>query len=114
MSKQVKILILENDDFLREILGNLLYKKGFFVINGFSIKDGMENTGDQNIHRIIIGSSCEDFRGKQSFHFLRKRFGKPRIFLINRGNRSVSYIPKQDQITISRLSIQKIIDRISE
>lgn len=114
MPKREKILILENDDFLREILGNLLHKKGFYITNGFSIEDGVKTTGERSIDRVIVGTSCKDFRGKPSIHFIRKKFNNPRIFLINQGNRSVRFLPKQDQINVSHLSVQDIVNRISE
>jgi DNA-binding response OmpR family regulator len=114
MPHRAKILILENDDFLREILGNLLHKEDFYILNGSSIERGIEQAGKQHIDRVIVGSSCEDFKGKQSINYLRKHFSKPRIFLVNDGHKSVPYLPKQDQILTRKLSVQKILDRISE
>ena len=114
MPHRVKILIIEPDDFLRELLGNLLHKKDFYIINGSSIERGVEQAGDNHIDRVIVGSSCEDFNGKQSIHYLQKHFNKPRIFLINDSEKSVAYLPKQDQILVKHLSVEQIVNRISE
>lgn len=113
MPHRVKILILEHDDFLREILGNLLHKKGFYIINGATIKRGIQHADKHHIDRIIIGSSCKDFKGRSSINYLHKLYGNPHFMLINNGDKAVSYLPKDQQILTKHLSIQKIIDTIT-
>ena len=114
MPHRTKVLIIENDDFLREILGNLLHKKELYIFDAPTIEKAVHLVGEQHIQKIIIGTSSDDFEGKKTIHFLRKKFSNPRIFLINQTTKPVSYLPKQDQILESKLSIKSIIGRIVE
>jgi DNA-binding response OmpR family regulator len=113
MPTRVRILILENDDFLREILGNLLHKKGFYIINGFCIEEGVNNAKDDRIDRIILGTSCDGFKGKSTVNYLKKIFNNPEILLLNSGSKTVNYVPHSHQLLMKNLSIQEVIEKIS-
>lgn len=112
MNDHLKILILENDDFLRELLGNLLHKKNCYIMNGSTIERGIIEVALRKVDTIILGTSCKDFQGKNTIHFLRKKFPEVKIFLINDENIYVNYLPQTEQILVKDLSIQKIIDGI--
>ncbi len=111
MEERVKILILEHDDFLREILGNLLYKKGLSILNGTTIEQGLKETEHQLVSCVILGTSCIDFRGTSSIHFIKKQFGNDvDIFIINTESKALDYHPSEKQIMVKDLSVSKIID----
>ncbi len=114
MSKRKKILIIEYDDFLREILGNLLHKKGFYIINGFCIENGLTEAYGKNIDTVILGTSCPDYKGKNSIHHIKKELGSDiNFFIINDNNKDIDFIPPDMQIKTSELSVQKIIEKLS-
>lgn len=109
-----KILIIEHDDFLREILGNLLHKEGMYILNGFCIEDGIETAHGKNIDTIILGTSCPDYNGKKSMNHLRKELG-PNIdfFILNTTNKNIDFVSIEMQMKISQLSIKDIIKKLS-
>lgn len=111
-----KILILENDDFLREILGNLLHKKGFYIISEHRIEKGLDESHKQNIDLVILGTSCFEYKGKETLSLIRKKLGKPNLpfFIINETNSVLSFVKKDEQIVNKELSIQRIISRVEE
>ncbi|GEM_PF-1929686 len=111
--QHLKVLILENDDFLREILGNLLHKHGCYVMNGSTIERGVEEVALRTVNYIVLGTSCTDFDGKSSINFLRKKFSDAKIFLVNNQDLPVSYIAMKDQMLVKELSIKKIIEIIT-
>jgi len=115
MPNRQKILILENDDFLREIIGNLLHKKGGYILNGFSVEDGLSDAQGHHINTVIIGSSCPDFKGKETLKYIKKQLGTidADFFVINDGAKIISGIDKDQQMKTSELSIEKILKRIS-
>lgn len=112
MSNRKKILILENDDFLRELLGNILHKQGAFILNGFTIEQGLKRVSQQNIDIVILGTSCEDYKDKKSIHHLNQTLERPKIFIINNDNKPISGIPKDQQFFKKEISVQKIIQSI--
>ncbi len=112
MNEHLKVLILEDDDFLRELLGNLLHKNNCYIINGSTIERGINEVALRKVDKIILGTSCKDFDGKATIHFLTKKFPEVEIFLINSEEHPVSYISNSQQMLVSNLSIQGIIDKI--
>jgi DNA-binding response OmpR family regulator len=112
MNEHLKVLILEDDDFLRELLGNLLHKNNCYIMNGSTIERGINEVALRKVDKIILGTSCKDFDGKATIHFLIKKFPEVEIFLINNGDHHVTYLPNSQQMLVSNLSIQGIIDRI--
>ncbi len=114
MLQRPKILIVEHDDFLREILGNLLHKKGNYILSGFCIEKTLEEAAGKHIHLVILGTSCERYEGEKTIHYLRKRLGEHLIFyLINHQQEPISFLGKEHQIAITELSIQKIIHDVT-
>lgn len=114
MPHRRKILIIEHDDFLREILGNLLHKNGNYIINGFCIKDGIEQAQGKKIDLVIVGTSCKNYGGKKSINYIQKEFGPTvNIFILNSSEKIIDFIPKDKQIKISELSIKDIIKKLS-
>lgn len=116
MPNRQKILILENDDFLREIIGNLLHKKGGYIINGLSVQRGLEKIGNQNINTIILGTSCSDYKGKETLSYINKQLEQqnpPEYFMINTTGKELNFVPREQQISIEKLSIEKIINAIT-
>lgn len=114
MPHRRKILIIEHDDFLREILGNLLHKENLYILNAFCIKKGMKEARGKNIDTIILGTSCPDYKGKNSLHYLRKEFGQNiDFFILNTTNKNIDFIPVDMQMKISELSIKDIIKKLS-
>ena len=113
MEHRKKILILQSDDFLRELLGNLLHKDGFYILNGSSIQSGLKDRGGHHVNTVIVNSDCEDYKGKSTIHYLRNELDNPQIFLIHDGARKVSYLPSEDQMNIKKLSVEEILKRVS-
>lgn len=113
MLDRKKILIIERDDFLREILGNLLHKKGFYIENGFSVQDGIDNSQGKNIELIILGTSCDDYKGKKSINFIKKNLGHVDFFILNNTDKETGLVEHNNEIKISELSIKDIIKKIS-
>lgn len=111
MAKRKKILILEHDEFLREILGNLLHKKDYFILNGVNINQGIEKTQKVHIDYIILGTSCLDFKGRSSFSYIHKYHPKVKIFSINADNKFHKHLEKSDQMLLSELSVKKTLAR---
>ncbi len=113
MPHRNKILILENDDFLREILGNLLHKKGAYILNGFTIAQGVKQAENQSIDTIILGTSCKDCDGKSTIHYLNTLFDYPKFFIINNSNQELTFAKDHPQIMLKDLSVEKIIETVS-
>jgi len=115
MPHRQKILILEKDDFLREILGNLLHKEGGYLFSAFSLKEGLKDTRNHKIDTIILGTSCDEYKGKESLTYIRKQLvdSQPKFFIINHTEDELDVVPKDQQMKTSELSIEKIIDVIS-
>lgn len=115
MPHRKKILILENDEFLREIIGNLLHKKGGYILNASSIEQGLEEAASgKEIATVILGTSCPEFKGKESIGYIKKRLGNQEtdFFIINHTNKDIGGIAKNKQMTIENLSIQKILNAV--
>ena len=113
MPHRRKILIIEHDDFLREIIGNLLHKEGMYILNGFCIENGISEGRGKNIDTIILGTSCPDYNGKNSLHHLRKEL-TPNIefFILNTTGKNLDFVSVDMQMKISELSIKKIIKKL--
>ncbi len=114
MPTRPKILILNADDFMREIIGNLLHKKGYYIINARCINDAVKQASGMDIKHIIMSTNCDEFKGKQSINFLNVSFSNPDIFIINESKENISYLPKHAQVDIDKLSIQNIINYITD
>jgi DNA-binding NtrC family response regulator len=114
MPYRKKILILQNDDFMRELLGNLLHKDGLYILNGSSIEKGLQRAEDHNVSMVILSSDCEDFDGKSSINYINKELETPEIFLINEASQKVSYHPSEDQMLAKDLSVQKIVQIVNK
>lgn len=109
-----KILILEHDDFLREILGNLLHKKGGYILNGSCISEGLAIAKKHHIKKIILGTSCHEFKGKETLSYIKKTLDQQDIefFILNAGKTSLPYIQPENQFMIKDLSIENIINTV--
>ena len=112
MSYRKKILIIEHDDFLREILGNLLHKRGGYILNAACLNDSTHEAQNHQIDTIIVGSSCSDYKGKQTINYLEKTFQKPEIYFINTSPHAVNYLPKENQFLLRELSVKSMLDAI--
>lgn len=109
-----KILILEKDDFLREILGNLLHKRGGYLFSEFSLEEGLKATQGHQVDTVILGTSCDEYKGKETLKYITKQMNgsQPTFFIINDGKDEIDFVPKEQQMKISNLSIEKILDAI--
>ena len=113
MPHRPKILIIENDDFLREILGNLLHKAGYYILSDFCIEHILKEHDYHNISLVILGTSCKKFEGKKTIHYLQKILGQNiKYYIINNTEKRLNFIPKEQQILTSELSIQKILSDV--
>ena len=114
MPHRQKILILEKDDFLREILGNLLHKEGGYLFSEFSLEDGLKATRGHKIDTVILGTSCSEYKGKETLRYITKSLeeSQPQFFIINHTEDELDVVPKSQQMKISELSIEKLIDVI--
>ena len=114
MPHRNKILIMENDEFLREIIGNLLHKKGGYILNASNIEQGLNETSGKSITTVILGTSCSEFKGKESINYIKKKLGNQntQFFIINHLNKEIPGIPQERQMKIENLSIQKILNVI--
>lgn len=113
MPHRKKILIAERDDFLREIIGNLLHKKGFYVLNGLCIEDAIQESKGHKIDTIILGTSCRDYKNKKSIQYIKKNIAINNFYILNDSEKELDFVPADMQMKISELSIQKIIDRFT-
>ena len=113
MPHRKKILILENDDFLREILGNILHKNNNYIINGSTIHQGIEHSIGMNIDTVILGTSCVDYKQKNTIHYIQTRLGLVDVYLLNNQKKHVDYFPENKQIKISELSIEEILRELT-
>jgi DNA-binding NtrC family response regulator len=108
-----KILIVENDDFLREILGNLLHKDGNYIISGFCVEETLAEVRGKNISLVILGTSCERYEGKKSIHYIQKNLGHDiQFFIINNSKKEIDFVPKNMQMKVSELSVSKLVEKI--
>lgn len=115
MPHRRKILIIEHDDFLREILGNLLHKRGNYILNGSCIEKGIQEAENENIHTVILGTDCHTFQGKQSLAYIRKKLGNHvNFFIINDTNEILDFVADDAQMNIDDLSVQTILERFSQ
>ena len=112
MPHRKKILIIEKDDFLREIIGNLLHKKGLYILNGFCIEDGLQTAHGKQIDTVILGTSCDDYIDKKSTHYIRKNLGNVEFYILNNTNKSIDGIPSDMQMKISELSIKDMVTKL--
>ncbi len=109
--KRKKILIIEHDDFLREILGNLLHKKGYYILSGFCVNNGLALAQRKKINTVILGTSCKEYDGKKTMHYIQKQLGNVNFFIINNTKEEINFIDNNKQIKISELSIQEILTK---
>ncbi len=113
MPHRRKILIVEHDDFLREILGNLLHKEGNYIISGFCVEKTLEEARGKHISLVILGTSCKRYEGKKSIHYLQKNLGhEVQFYIINHSEKEIDFIPQDMQMKVSELSVKKIIEKI--
>lgn len=114
MSKRQKILILENDDFLREIIGTQLHKKGGYLLTAFSIAEGIEQAKDHHIDTIILGTSCPEYKGKETLAYINKQLEQNDInfFIINHENKDLDFVDSSHQMRCEELSIRDIVNAI--
>jgi DNA-binding response OmpR family regulator len=116
MPNRQKILILERDDFLREIIGNLLHKQGGYILNGSTITKGIKRAENHHINTVILGTSCEEYKGKETLHYVKKQLNQsqpPVFFMINTTGTKLDFIESDKQILIEELSIEKILEAIT-
>jgi len=115
MPKRNKILILEHDDFLREIIGNLLHKRGGYILNGSTIEKGIKSAENHHINTVILGTSCIEYKNKETLSYIKKQLEQstpPEFFIINTTGSKLDFIDSKKQILIEELSIEKIITAI--
>ena len=106
---------MEHDDFLREILGNILHKKGNYIISTFRIEEAIKEAGSHDISLVILGTSCPFFKGKETLQYLRKNLsGEPEFFIINEADGNLDFLPTHKQINIQELSLKKIFKQVAE
>ena len=113
MADRKKILIIQNDDFMRELLGNLLHKEGFYILNGSTVEEGLNHTINHHIDIVIISSDCPDYEGKSTFNYIMKRLETAQPFVIHQETRSLPYLYKDDQMSIDKFCIPHLIKRVS-
>lgn len=114
MPHRKKILILIHDDFLRELLGNLLHKDGYFILNGSTIEEGVKGASGNHIDLVILDSDCKDYKDKSSLHYINKELENPEVFLIHDGSRATSYLSKDHQMLNKKLSVREIIQWVED
>ena len=117
MPHRRKILIIENDDFLREILGNILHKKGLFILNGETVAEGLqdvERSGGNAVDQVILGTSCTDYEEKKTLKFIKSKLNDPKIFVINDSLTPIAQISPDHQIMVKDLSIKNIITNMMQ
>ena len=116
MRTRQKILILEHDNFLREIIRNLLYKKGEYILDGYSIDEGLFKAKKHIINRVVLGTSCPEYKGKETLNYIKKNLNQttiPHFFIINDTNKEIDFISNDSQISINNLSVKKILETLS-
>lgn len=116
MPHRNKILIIEKDDFLREIIGNLLHKKGGYILNGSCISNGLQQANNHHISTIILATSCSEYKGQETLKFIKHKLNQtnpPEFFIINYTGRQLGFIPNEQQMKFENLSIEKILGSVS-
>ena len=116
MPNRNKILILETDDFLREIIGNLLHKRGGYILNGSCVHDGLEQVNNRHITTVILSTSCPEYKGKETIKFIihhLNQINAPDFFIINHTGKHIGYIADTKQMSVDDLSIEKLIESIT-
>lgn len=114
MNKRQKILILENDDFLREIIGTQLHKKGGYLLTAFSIGEGIEQARGHRIDTIVLGTSCPEYKGKETLSYIRKELEQQDInfYIINHEHTDVDFVDPLHQMRTEKLSVKDIVNAI--
>ncbi len=104
------IIVIEYDDFLREILGNLLHKMGYYIVSGESIASVRNQLSQHAFQLAIVGENVRDFYGKRTFGELRRETGNTgmKFFLITEHGES-PLVAKGEQIDVNELSVRKIL-----
>ncbi len=107
------IIIIEYDDFLREILGNLLHKMGYYIVSGERVLSVHRQLSKHSFHLAILGEDVKDFYGKRTFNELLRETGNTNMefFLITEHGES-PLVASNDQIDVSELSIKKILNHV--
>lgn len=116
MTERKKILIMEYDDFLRELIGNLLHKKGLYILNGYSINEGLKEARKHIVDSVILGTSCSKYKGIETINYLKKQFNQthvPNFYIINHTGKTLEGIPLENQYPIETFSIEKIVHDLS-
>ena len=115
MPNRKGILIIEEDDFLREILGNLLHKKGYYIVSDFCIEKSLEMIQHHRVDLVILGTSCEQFKDKHTLRYIEERLGqKIPFFLIVHKEEKVSYLPESQQILEKEISLKRIFQQVEK
>jgi len=109
-SERKGIIIVEYDDFLREILGNLLHKMGYYIVSGESIAKVRKQLKQHPYHLAILGESVKDFYGKKTMREITHDTGNIRLdfFLITESGRN-PLAAEEKQIPTEKLSLRKIL-----
>ncbi len=107
------IIIVEHDDFLREILGNLLHKVGYYIVSGESIASIRNRLHQHSFHLAILGEDVKDFYGRKTMQEISQEAGNPHLdfFLITEKGTS-PLIGIQKQMDVSNLSLRKILSHV--
>ncbi len=105
------IIIVEHDDFLREILGNLLHKVGYYIVSGESITSVRGKLSQHSFHLAIVGENVKDFYGRKTIQDIQRETGNNHIaFFLITENGTNPLVEAKNQIDVSRLSIRKILN----
>lgn len=85
--KNKKILIVDDEKELRNMLSEILYKNGFYnVITASDCASAMEIAGSQSISLYLLDVNLPDGDGFSLFESLHKVSNAPAIFLTARGD----------------------------
>jgi DNA-binding NtrC family response regulator len=116
MPHRNKILILETDDFLREIIGNLLHKRGGYILNGSCVSNGLEQVNNGHVGTVILSTSCPEYKGQETLKFIKNKLNQinpPEFFIINHTGKHIGFINDSQQMSVDDLSIGKILEVIT-
>jgi DNA-binding response OmpR family regulator len=103
--RNAQILVIEDDDMIRELLSHLFKTKGFRVITAVSSAEGLQQLNRKAVDMVIVGSQTPDVEGPVLAREIKRSHEKLPVALI------VGHEAREDRRTLGAdLIITKPLD----
>ncbi|MGD2124884.1 MAG: response regulator [Desulfobacteraceae bacterium] len=116
--KHARILIIEDDDVIREILSQLLGSKGYKVATAVSALEGLNQLKRRTFDMVIVGSVTPEVNGQALARKIKKsNKALPLALIMEReGIEKIESAKKQvaDLIISKPIDMNQVVNRISE